>query len=475
MNLTDLKDSTVVADTSSLLIDGIGLLNVLPACRLVIPAIVFNELESKRTDSRVGVFARQWMNLLEELRSEHGNDLRNGILVKDVLVSIEPNHTNQSSLPRHLANGSNDSTVLAVAYNLASDQEREKSPVVLLSNDTPMRIYATLDLNIDALEFSASQVKHFQPFNGIVDVKFSEDEWLELVKTNANYVEEAMSHVDKQDTPPNCIIRVSIPWESKEITRFALIDHEPAEYIERKVKSLGISGRNFEQDVAMSYLLDDYDSLPIVSIGGKAGTGKTLITLACGLAGVEQGRYRKVIVLRSLHEVGVGQDLGYLPGDLTEKMSPWRGAIDDAIEQIALKTKGRKQSRNANDASTMDSKQEDYFNRLSRMIDLEPITFMRGRNISGCFVVLDEAQNFSKNELLTLMSRVGEGSKIVLLHDAYQVDNKYLKSGKNADILSLVDDLKNSPMFAHISLQDTERSKVAELAADLLTSQTLNH
>ena len=202
----------------------------------------------------------------------------------------------------------------------------------------------------------------------------------------------------------------------------------------------------------MKYLFEDPDSLPVVSISGGAGTGKTIISLASGIDLVERGEYQKVIVFRSLHEMGKGQELGFLPGDLNEKMSAWSGAVTDALDVISSKN-----------GIALENKKS-----LQSLIEVQPITFLRGRNLSNSFVILDEAQNFSRNELLNILSRAGVGTKMVLCFDASQVDNKYLLSGKYAEVWSVVESLKNTGISAHINLMKTERSKVAAIAASLL-------
>ena len=200
--------------------------------------------------------------------------------------------------------------------------------------------------------------------------------------------------------------------------------------------------------------------VPIVSLGGSAGTGKTLVAVATGINELKY-HYDKIIVFRSLHELGQGQEIGFLPGDVNDKMAAWSGAVFDAIDVIA--SKGRSKTQGKPD----DNKIKKY----KEMVEIAPITFLRGRSLARTFMILEEAQNFSRNEILNILSRAGEGSKVVLTFDAAQVDNRFLQSGKHADIWSVVDSLKDSDLFAHITLKQTERSEVAELAASILENQ----
>lgn len=211
----------------------------------------------------------------------------------------------------------------------------------------------------------------------------------------------------------------------------------------------------------MSWLRTPADVIPIVSLGGSAGTGKTLVTMAVAFEELKRKSYDKIMVFRSLHELGQGQEIGFLPGDVNDKMAAWSGAVFDAIDVIASK------SRKAKSETSRDAEVK----RLREMVEIAPITFLRGRSLANTFIILEEAQNFSRSEILNILSRAGVGSKIVLTFDAAQVDNRFLQSGKNADIWSVVDSLKDSELFAHVTLQKTERSQVAELASGLLENQ----
>jgi PhoH-like ATPase len=459
-----LHGKIVIADTSSLLIAGTGLLGALDSCQIVIPAVVVTELEAKRTHPTLGFLSREWLRLLEQLRVSHGRKLADGIKLEEynnVEIRVEPNHSAQSVLPLHLQNGSNDSTILAVAKSV-SNEEKERE-VVVLSNDVPMRIKATLDLNLDAHEFSATQILDAKPFNGRYEITLSASEFENTGHEELNEEQKnAIFAKLPKDISNTAFIERKIAG-SKFTEEFVLSNGELSR-VSRKQKAHGIVGRTVEQDVAISYLRMPADEVPIVSLGGGAGTGKTLLTLAVGLDELAKKNYQKVIVFRSLHEMGAGQEMGFLPGGVNEKMEAWAGAVFDAIDALAAVKKTVKNKSEAFKENAL----KDEVAKLRSMVEVSPITYLRGRSLASSYIVLEEAQNFSRSEILNILSRAGEGSKIVLTFDSAQVDNKYLQSGKDADIWSVIDSLKNESLFAHMTLTKTERSRVAELASRIL-------
>lgn len=448
-----LEGKEVVVDTSSLLLAGTNLLTVLPSCHLVIPAVVVKELEEKRSHSTVGFLAREWLHLLEELRITYQQELSFGVAVPKhpkVVLRVEPNHSAQSSLPKHLQDGSHDSTVLAVVKNLL---EEEKTDVVLLSNDAPMRLHATLDLKIGAFEFNATLLQESQPFNGVHEVTLSQEEFLtsDMVNTDEGEpLETSVARHLSSSMESNSLVQVFTEDNSKELRNLMWHEGELTD-LKRKQRAFGVTARTLEQDVAMSYLKRAADDLPVVSLTGSAGTGKTLLSVAVGLEALERNEYQKMVVFRSLHEMGKGQELGFLPGDVKEKMEVWAGAIYDALDYIS-------------GARGIPAKM------LREKIEVSPITYLRGRSLSNSYIILEEAQNFSRSEILHILSRAGEGTKMVLTSDPNQVDNKFLQAGNRADIWSVVDNLKRTDIFAHITLTKTERSRVAAITSSLLAN-----
>ncbi len=212
----------------------------------------------------------------------------------------------------------------------------------------------------------------------------------------------------------------------------------------------GIRGRSAEQRVALDLLMDD--SIGIVSLGGHAGTGKSALALCAGLEEVlEQRKYQKVMVFRPLYPVG-GQELGYLPGTTDEKMQPWGQAVFDTLGSVTNKY---------------------VIEELiaQEMIEVLPLTHIRGRSLHDAFIIVDEAQSLERNVLLTVLSRVGQNSRVVLTHDVAQRDN--LRVGRHDGVVAVVEKLKGDPLFAHVTLVRSERSPIASLVTDMLGERDL--
>jgi len=458
-----LKGKVVVSDTSSLLIAGTFLLENLSDCKVVIPAVVVRELEEKRTHATLGFLAREWLRLIENYRITDSSKLKAGIELEEhpgIRIQIEPNHSNQESLPKHLQNGSNDSTILAVAVNL----KKEGNDVVLLSNDMPMRLHASLELELDAYEYSSTRNLK-KPFQGrfILDVKNEDVDAFGLYSDGVDdelrdYVLANLS----EDAPNTSFVEFTIEGEPAKAS--VLVSNGKVTKVGHKNKAMKVTGKTLEQNVLLELLTASPEELPVVSVGGGAGTGKTLLTIAAALSELKAGTYEKIMVFRSLHELGQGQEMGFLPGSVDEKMGPWAGAIFDAIDTLGRLEKPL--PKNATHSHR--EKQKEEAKKLKEMVEIAPITYLRGRSLAHTFMILEEAQNFSRSEILNILSRAGQGTKIVLTADSAQVDNRFLKSGKDADIWSVIDSLKDQDIFAHITLTKTERSRVAEIAAGIL-------
>lgn len=469
-NIEELQGYRVIADTSALLVSGTNLLDELPECNLVIPTIVISELEDKRGHSTLGFLARQWLRLLEDIRVREGDKLKTGVTLKDhphITMQVESNHRSQESLPAHLRNGSNDSTILAVATNFYREVDE---PVAVLSNDAPMRLHATLELSLQAVRYSPTIVSNAEPWKGIAEVIISDEDLTALYS-------DKQTQLTVEDLPKNIVDdiygEVDEAWsviellneEEQHVSYFLKTPHGLRD-IAYNTSVLGVHGRSYQQSVALEMMTDDVDSVGIVSIGGSAGTGKTMLALAAGIEGVEKGRYDKVLVLRSLHEMGEGQEMGFLPGDANDKIAPWAGAVYDALGAIAKQNRAKSNSV----YTTESTGQEDGAVKVKygEYVDVSPITYLRGRSLHNVFMIIEEAQNFSFSEILNILSRVGEGTKVVLTFDAAQVDNKFLRAGNEADIWGVIDKLKDKPEFAHIQLVKTERSRIAKLASEAL-------
>lgn len=459
MKLSEIRHKVIVVDTSSLLMSGTKLLDTVTDCEIVLPSIVISELENLRADQSVGIFAREWLRLLEDLRKDYGTELTKGVELKDhscVTLRIEPNHTQQKSLPVHLQNGSNDSTVLSVAKNLfneLSGYKKNNNVIVVLSNDVPMRLHSTIDLKIPSVAFDSNDITETKAWDGVEKVSISNNEYGKTFVGDKEYYFDLISNKVSNDINREI---VDIFVDDSHIDYW--IYEKSEKNLEKVSKSSisGITGKSMEQNAALYYLSQPFEKTTVVSLGGDAGTGKTLLAIAAGLSEIDKNNYQKIVVLKSLHEMGIGQEMGFLPGDIDDKMEPWAASIRDAIEAIV----GEKTREN--------SKTKALAKKMWDKIDINPITYLRGRSINNSWIIIEEAQNFSRSELLNIITRCGKNSKIVLTFDPSQVDNRFLKSGDSADVWSVVNDLSKSDFFAHVTLKKTERSKVAEYASSLL-------
>jgi PhoH-like ATPase len=398
---------------------------------VVLPVVVVTELEAKRSHPELGYFARQALRLLDDLRVENGR-LDAPIPLGDSggTLRIELNHTNVEVLPSGLRLGDNDTRILALAKSLAI----EGADVVLVSKDLPMRVKAS-SVGLAAEEYRAELVVE-SGYTGMAEIDIN------VADLDALYEEGVIEHDAAFDYPCHCgLILLS--------DRGSALGRVTADKKIRLVKgdreAFGLHGRSAEQRIALDILLDP--EIGIVSLGGRAGTGKSALALCAGLESVMEKRaHRKVIVFRPLYAVG-GQELGYLPGSENEKMSPWGQAVYDTLGAIAT--------------------QEVVDEITDRgMLEVLPLTHIRGRSLHDAFVIVEEAQSLERNVLLTVLSRIGTDSRVVLTHDVAQRDN--LRVGRFDGVVAVVEKLKGHPLFAHVTLTRSERSEIAALVTDLL-------
>ncbi|WP_396121873.1 PhoH family protein [Aestuariimicrobium sp. p3-SID1156] len=425
---TDLK--TYVIDTSVLLSDPRALLRFAEHS-IVLPIVVITELEAKRHHPELGYFARSALRLLDELRVKHGR-LDAPIPVNDQggVVHVELNHTDVGRLPVGFRLGDNDTRILAVALNY----QAEGHDVVLVSKDLPMRVKASA-VGLEAEEYRAELARD-TGWTGMVTLDVPTDVVDQLYSTGTATVEEA------ENLPVHSGLVLNSTAGS------ALARKLPSGEV-RLVKSdreaFGLHGRSAEQRVALDLLLDP--EVGIVSLGGRAGTGKSALALCAGLEQVMERRmYSKVMVFRPLYAVG-GQDLGYLPGSESEKMAPWGQAVFDTLSAHTNKF-------------VIDEILE------QNMLEVLPLTHIRGRSLHDAFVIVDEAQSLERNVLLTVLSRIGQNSRVVLTHDVAQRDN--LRVGRHDGVAAVVERLKGNPLFAHVTLSRSERSPIAALVTEML-------
>ncbi|NED99810.1 PhoH family protein [Phytoactinopolyspora halotolerans] len=425
---------TYVLDTSVLLADPYAILRFAEH-DVVMPIVVITELEAKRHHPELGYFARSALRLLDELRLEHGR-LDQPLPVGDDggSVRVELNHTDPEVLPVGFRLGDNDSRILAVALNLAA----EGSDVVLVSKDLPMRVKAS-SVGIRAEEYRAEAVVE-SGWTGMAELEVAGSALDSLFQNNTADLEEA------RELP----CHTGLVMHSERGSALGRVAPDKSVRLVRGDReAFGLHGRSAEQRIALDLLLDE--EVGIVSLGGRAGTGKSALALCAGLEAVLERRlHKKVLVFRPLYAVG-GQDLGYLPGSESEKMNPWAQAVYDTLGAL----------------TTQDVVDE----VIERdMFEVLPLTHIRGRSLHDAFVIVDEAQSLERNVLLTVLSRVGSNSRVVLTHDVGQRDN--LRVGRHDGIVAVVEKLKGHPLFAHITLTRSERSPIAALVTEMLESST---
>lgn len=420
---------TYVLDTSVLLSDPRALFKFKEQ-EVVIPIIVINELEKKRHDPEIGYYARQALRNLDDLRAEHER-LDFPIQVGDGgTLRVELNHIDQSVLPSGLQLGDNDSRILACAFNLAS----EGLDVTVVSKDLPMRVKAA-SLGMNAEEYRNDNAAD-SGWTGIAEINLSGDEVNDLYET------ELIKHKDVAALP----INTGLVIHSERGSALGRVETgSKIKLVAGDRDVFGVHGRSAEQRLAIDLLLDQ--EVGIISMGGRAGTGKSALALCAALEAVlERRQHKKIMVFRPLFAVG-GQELGYLPGTEAEKMNPWGQAIFDTLSALVSK--------------------EVIDHVVDRgILEVLPLTHIRGRSLHDAFVIVDEAQSLERNTLLTMLSRIGQNSRVVLTHDVAQRDN--LRVGRHDGIASVVEQLKGNKLFAHVTLTRSERSAIAGLVTDLL-------
>ena len=425
----DIALRTYVLDTSVLLSDPRAIFRFAEH-EVVLPVVVISELEKKRNDPELGYFARQALRHLDSLRVKHER-LDMPISVGDGgTLRVELNHTNDTALPSGLRLGDNDTRILAVALNLSN----EGLDVVVVSKDLPLRVKAS-SIGLVAEEYRA-ELAADSGWTGLAEISLSGDEMQKL------YDKEELRTTLVEEVPRNTNLVVHSERGSA-LAR--VVGPKNIELVRGDRDLFGLHGRSAEQRLAIDMLQDQ--KLGIVSLGGRAGTGKSALALCAGLDAVLEKRlHKKIMVFRPLYAVG-GQNLGYLPGDADEKMNPWAQATFDTLGSVVS-----------------DNVMEEIVER--GLIEVLPLTHIRGRSLHDAFVIVDEAQSLERNVLLTVLSRIGQNSRVVLTHDVAQRDN--LLVGRHDGIASVIEALKGQNLFGHITLQRSERSDIAALVTDLL-------
>jgi len=426
---------TYVIDTSVLLSDPHALRRFAEH-DVVLPVVVITELEAKRHHSELGYFARTALRHLDDLRITHGR-LDAPIPVNDAggTLHVELNHTDPGALPAGFRLGDNDTRILAVALNFAA----EGRAVTLVSKDLPMRVKASA-VGLRAEEYRA-ELPISTEWTGMTELE------VEPAEVAALYEHGSLDLQQARELPCHTGV-VLLSSNGSALAR--VTPDKDLRLVKADRDVFGLRGRSAEQRVALDLLLDP--AVGIVSLGGRAGTGKSALALCAGLEAVlERRQHAKVVVFRPLYAVG-GQELGYLPGSEGEKMAPWAQAVFDTLGAVASPVV-----------------MEEVMDR--GLLEVLPLTHIRGRSLHDAFVIVDEAQSLERNVLLTVLSRIGQDSRVVLTHDVAQRDN--LRVGRHDGVVAVVEKLKGHPLFAHVTLHRSERSPIAALVTEMLEDVTV--
>jgi PhoH-like ATPase len=338
-------------------------------------------------------------------------------------------------LPSGLQLGDNDSRILACAANLANDGVA----VTVVSKDLPLRVKAA-SIGLDAQEYRA-ELALDSGWTGMSELSLGSNDMAKL------YEHERMETADVEGLPVNTGLVIHSERGS---ALGRVVGDREVKLVRGDRDVFGVHGRSAEQRLAIDLLLDP--EIGILSLGGRAGTGKSALALCAGLEMVlERQQHKKIMVFRPLYAVG-GQELGYLPGDQGEKMNPWGQAVFDTLGSVVS-----------------DNVLEEVVDR--GILEVLPLTHIRGRSLHDAFVIVDEAQSLERNVLLTVLSRIGQNSRVVLTHDVAQRDN--LRVGRHDGVASVIETLKGHPLFAHITLTRSERSAIAALVSEMLDGAEL--
>lgn len=440
---------TFVLDTSVILYDPQSLFRF-EDNTIVVPITVLEELDRFKKDmTEIGRNARHFSRYLDEIRKKgsltEGVEIGNkkGTLVVDLFRDAEKH------LPSDLRADKADHRILAVPLKLRHD--KPNIPVVFVTKDVNLRVKADA-LGLTSVDYEPSRVSIEELYGGLRTYDVPGDVVEKFL------TQRKMSYQDKGVLPNEYILlRDQKNQEHVGLGRYSQPDKEIHALKVPNEGVWGIKPKNIEQSFVMDALLDD--SVTLVSLVGKAGTGKTLMALACGLQKtIDEGKYQKLLVSRPIFPLG--KDIGYLPGEIEEKLNPWMQPIFDNVDYIVSFSGGEKPKGRPSRRAW-----QELINQ--GMLQIEPLTYIRGRSLAYQFLIVDEAQNLTPHEIKTIITRAGEGTKVVLTGDCYQIDNPYIDSSNNG-LTYVVECFKNEQISAHVTLTKGERSQLAEIATNLL-------
>jgi PhoH-like ATPase len=412
---------------------------------VVIPIVVIEELDKfKKGVDEIGRNARQVSRILDEYRMK--GKLSQGVpLESGGNLRVELNHQSTESLPSELIAAKADNRILATALNLKHDN----LPVILVTKDTNLRIKADA-LGMTAEDFESDTITLDELYSGETEV---------LVAPGAIddfYAKGELQPVDPAPLPNQfALLKNSANESQTALARYTKQKNAFVPITTAKHGVWGISPKNKQQQFALDLLLND--DIRLVTLVGKAGTGKTLLALAAGLEKtIEMRSFQRLVVSRPVFPLG--KDIGFLPGDIDEKLRPWMQPIRDNLDFLVGSSGGPGRVKGKKDLQSLFD---------LGMIEVEPLTYIRGRSMPNQYLIVDEAQNLTPHEIKTIITRAGEGTKVVLTGDPYQIDNPYIDSSSNG-LTYVVDRFKEESIAGHITLVKGERSDLAELAATLL-------
>ncbi|MDA8098793.1 MAG: PhoH family protein [Nitrospiraceae bacterium] len=414
---------------------------------VIIPIAVIEELDRfKKGIDEMGRNARQVSRILDEFRTK--GKLSQGVqLDKGGTLRVELNHVSPQHLPMELVASKGDNRILATALNLC--HSHKEIPVVLVTKDTNLRIKADA-VGLTAEDYETDTITLDELYSGEGEITVVPEQIEQF------YAAGELTPPSGSVLFPNqfILIKNNANPSQTALSRYSRTKQALLPLMAPKHGVWGISSRNKQQQFALDLLLND--DIRLVSLVGKAGTGKTLLALAAGLEKtIESRAFARLVVSRPVFPLG--KDIGFLPGDIEEKLKPWMQPIRDNLDFLmgasnVTRGKGRKDLQSLFDLG---------------MIEVEPLTYIRGRSMPNQYLIVDEAQNLTPHEIKTIITRAGEGTKIVLTGDPYQIDNPYIDSSSNG-LTFVVERFKEESIAGHITLVKGERSDLAELAATLL-------
>lgn len=410
---------------------------------VVIPLSVLEELDSlKRHPDEVGKNSREVLRYIDSLKTEKTGDLHRGVVIPEgpkvrIHLDIRPERVEGFPLP--LDRSSNKFLLLAYLLKVAGES------VVIVSKDFVTRVKAEA-MDLEAEDYENLKTSYEEMYKGLRKIDTSKRD-IDLFYKDGTIVS------GETGFRPNEYALLTSPENSSAVCKFSEKTKklEPLLQISRDI--WGIQPLNIEQRCAIDLLLRD--DIQLVTLVGPAGTGKTLLALACGMKKVfDDNIYSRILVSRPI--VPLGKDIGYLPGTKEEKLYHWMQPIYDNLEFLCSTTNGEGNGKAALE-----------FIMESKKIEMEAVTYIRGRSLPKMYMIIDEAQNLTPHEVKTIISRAGKGTKVILTGDPTQIDNPYLDKDSNG-LTYAVNKFKNHRIFGHMFLERTERSELASIAAEIL-------